>query len=402
MKSLRRYFEKIAPKFEKGGPLERWYPLFEAADSVLFGSGAKTETAPHIRDAVDMKRIMTTVVIALIPCTLMAMWNTGYQANTALQAMGIAVPEGWRGTIMLYFGCDPASFVANLVHGSLYFIPIYMVSLIVGGIWESIFNVVRGHETAEAFLVTSLLFPLTLPPTIPLWQVAVGISFGIIFAKEAFGGVGRNFMNPALVSRAFIFFAYPAQMSGDRVWTAVEGFTSATPLRTISSALPGEALQTLNISWSQAFFGTIPGSMGETSTLACLLGAFILLITGIASWRIMVSMLIGGLGISLLFLLVGSPTNPMFSIPPHWHLVLGGFAFGMVFMATDPVSAANTLSGQWIYGLFIGILAILIRVINPAFPEGVMLAILLGNILAPLIDYFVIQANIKRRKLRHG
>ncbi len=402
MNFLRRYFEKIAPRFKKGGPLERWYPLFEAADSILFGSGRMTKAAPHVRDAVDMKRIMTTVVVSLFPCVLMAMWNTGYQANAALQAMGVPLPDGWRGAVMMYVGCDPSSHLANLVHGSLYFLPIYLVSLIVGGIWEMVFNIIRGHETAEAFLVTSLLFPLTLPPTIPLWQVAVGISFGIVFAKEAFGGVGRNFMNPALVSRAFIFFAYPAQMSGDQVWTAVDGLTRATPLKTISGAQPGEAMQALDISWSQAFLGNISGSMGETSTLACLLGAAILLITGIASWRIMASMLAGGLGLSLGFWLLGSQTNPMFSIPPHWHMVLGGFAFGLVFMATDPVSAANTRTGQWIYGLFIGALAILIRVVNPAFPEGVMLAILLGNILAPLIDHFVVQTNIRRRALRHG
>jgi Na+-transporting NADH:ubiquinone oxidoreductase subunit B len=402
MKFLRRFFDTIAPRFDKGGLLERWFPLFEAADSFLFDSGRVTGTAPHVRDAVNMKRIMITVVIALIPCVIMAMWNTGYQANTALQAMGIAVPDGWRGGIMAHLGCDPASHLANLVHGSLYFLPVYLVTLIVGGFWECVFNIIRRHEMSEAFLVTSLLFALTLPPAIPLWQVAAGISFGIIFAKEAFGGVGRNFMNPALVSRAFISFAYPAQMSGDQVWIAVDGFTRATPLRAISSALPGEAMQSLDITWSQAFFGTIAGSMGETSALACLLGAAILLITGIASWRIMVAMLLGGLGISALFLLIGSPTNPMFSIPPHWHLVLGGFAFGLVFMATDPVTAANTLTGQWIYGLFIGVLAIVIRVVNPAFPEGVMLAILLGNVLAPLIDYFVIQANITRRRLRHG
>lgn len=402
MKSLRRYFEQIAPKFAPGGSLERWYPAFEAVDSILFGSRKKTETAPHVRDAVDMKRIMTTVVVSLIPCVIMAMWNTGYQANSALQAMNIAAPDGWRGMIMVYTGCDPSSHLANLLHGSLYFLPIYLVSLIVGGIWEMVFNIVRGHETAEAFLVTSLLFPLTLPPTIPLWQVAAGITFGIIFAKEAFGGVGRNFMNPALVSRAFIFFAYPAQMSGDRVWTAVDGYTMATPLKAVSTAQPGEAMEALGISWSQAFFGSIPGSMGETSALACLLGAAILVITGIASWRIMAAMLAGGIGISLAFWLAGSSTNPMFSLPPHWHLVLGGFAFGLVFMATDPVSAANTRTGQWVYGIFIGITAILIRAVNPAFPEGVMLAILLGNVLAPLIDYFVIQANIKRRRLRHG
>jgi len=402
MKLFERLLDRLAPKFLKGGPLERWYPLYEALDTFLFASSRVTERAPHVRDAVDMKRIMVTVLISLIPCVVMAMWNTGFQANSALASMGISIPEGWRGAVMASIGCDPASHLSNLVHGSLYFLPIYLVTMIVGGIWELVFNLIRGHEMSEAFLVTGLLFPLTLPPTIPLWQVAGGISFGIIFGKEVFGGVGRNFMNPALVSRAFIYFAYPAQISGDRVWTAVDGFTQATPLGTLAAAEPGKALEALNITWSQAFFGTIPGSLGETSTLACLLGAAMLLITRIASWRIMTSMLLGGLGISLFFWLTGSSTNPLFAVPPHWHLVLGGFAFGLVFMATDPVSAANTVTGQWVYGGFIGVLAIAIRVANPAFPEGVMLAILLGNVLAPLIDHFVVQANIKRRMLRHG
>jgi Na+-transporting NADH:ubiquinone oxidoreductase subunit B len=402
MKIIGRFLDKIAPKFLKGGPLERWYPLYEAVDTFLFASDRVTENAPHVRDAVDMKRIMITVVAALLPCVFMAMWNTGYQANSALQAMGIDAPAGWRGAIMAYVGSDPHSLVSNLVHGSLYFLPIYLVTMIVGGAWELVFNLVRRHEMSEAFLVTGLLFPLTLPPTTPLWQVAGGITFGVIFAKEVFGGVGRNFMNPALVSRAFVYFAYPAQLSGDRVWTAVDGFTGATALGTVSAAEPGQAMQALDITWAQAFLGTIPGSMGETSALACLIGAAILLVTGIASWRIMASMLFGGLGIALVFWLLGSSTNPMFDIPPHYHLVLGGFAFGLVFMATDPVTAANTLTGQWIYGGFIGVVTILIRVANPAFPEGVMLAILLGNVLAPLIDYFVIQANMKRRMLRHG
>ncbi|MDW7772141.1 MAG: NADH:ubiquinone reductase (Na(+)-transporting) subunit B [Desulfobulbaceae bacterium] len=402
MKRIERFLDKIAPRFEKGGSLERWYPLFEAADTILYGSRRITGTAPHVRDAMDMKRVMTTVVITLIPCAFMAMWNTGLQANAALQAMGITEPAGWRGLIMSVIGCNPDSFFSNLVHGGLYFLPVYLVTLIAGGFCELASNIIRKHEVSEAFLVTSLLYPLTLPPNIPLWQAASGIVFGIIFAKEVFGGVGRNFMNPALVSRAFVFFAYPAQMSGDTVWTAVDGFTRATPLAAVAEASPGQAVQALEITWSQAFLGTIPGSMGETSTLACLLGASLLLLTGIASWRIMASMLMGGLGMSLIFWLVGSPVNPMFSLPPHWHLVLGGFAFGLVFMATDPVSAANTRTGQWIYGMFIGVLAIVIRVLNPAFPEGVMLSILLGNVLAPLLDYFVIQANIRRRMLRHG
>jgi Na+-transporting NADH:ubiquinone oxidoreductase subunit B len=274
--------------------------------------------------------------------------------------------------------------------------------MIVGSIWEGLFNMIRGHEFSEAFLVTGLLFALTLPPTIPLWQVAIGISFGLVFAKEVFGGVGRNFMNPALASRAFIYFAYPAQMTGDAVWTAVDGVTGATPLGQFAAAQPGHTLDGLNITWLQSFLGTIPGSMGETSTLACLVGALILLITGIAPWRVMASTLIGALLCACYFYLQGSTVNPLYGIPPHWHLVVGGFAFGLVFMATDPVSAAHTPVGQWLYGIMIGVLAIMIRVANPAYPEGIMLAILLGNVFAPLFDYFVIQANIKRRMIRHG
>jgi Na+-transporting NADH:ubiquinone oxidoreductase subunit B len=316
--------------------------------------------------------------------------------------MGRSSPPGWRGAIMGHFGCNPTSLWSNILHGGLYFLPVYLVSLTVGGIWECVFNIIRGHEMSEAFLVTSLLFALILPPTIPLWQVAIGISFGVVFAKEVFGGVGRNFMNPALAARAFIFFAYPAQMSGDQIWTAVDGFSRATPLTVLSGAQPGQAIHALSITWQQAFMGNIPGSMGETSTLACLLGAGLLLICGIASWRIMAAVLLGGMGAAAAFWLTGSPTNPMFSVPPQWHLVLGGFAFGLVFMATDPVSAPHAAAGQWVYGLLIGILAILIRVVNPAFPEGVMLAILLGNVFAPLFDYFVVQGNIKRRRRRYG
>lgn len=398
MKILDDFLQKIEPHFLKGGKLEKFYPLFEATDSFLYGSSAKTKTAPHVRDAIDLKRIMITVIVALIPCTLMAMWNTGYQANLALQSLGMAVPPGWRGEIMAIIGCNPDLFFSNFLHGALYFLPIYIVTVVVGSVWEGLFNLIRGHEMSEAFLVTSLLFPLTLPATIPLWQVAVGISFGVILVKEAFGGVGKNFMNPALASRAFIYFAYPAQMTGNSVWTAVDGVSSATPLAQVAES----SMEQLSVSWSQAFVGNIPGSMGETSALACLLGAAILLITGIASWRIMLSMLIGGVVCSLFFMFFGDPTNPLHAIPPHWHMVLGGFAFGLVFMATDPVSAAHTPTGQWIYGVLVGVLSILIRVANPAYPEGVMLAILFGNVFAPLFDYFVIQANIKRRTLRHG
>jgi Na+-transporting NADH:ubiquinone oxidoreductase subunit B len=402
MKSLRELFDRLEPKFAKGGPWHRWYSLFEATDSFLFHSRRMTRIAPHIRDGVDYKRIMTTVIIALFPCVIMALWNTGYQANSGLQQLGLSIPPGWRGTIMGLLGCDPHSHLSNLVHGALYFLPIYLVTVVVGSIWEALFNLIRGHEFSEAFLVTSLLFPLTLPPTIPLWQVALGISFGVIFAKEVFGGVGRNFMNPALVSRAFLYFAYPIEITGDAVWIPVDGLTSATPLARLSASPAGSNPAELSLGWTDAFLGVMPGSMGETSTLACLLGAALLLGTGIASWRIMGAMLLGGLAAALLLINLPDPANGLYTLPPHWHLVLGGFAFGLVFMATDPVSAAQTPTGQWLYGLLIGVLAIVIRTANPAFPEGVMLAILLGNVCAPLLDHFVIQANIKRRRLRHG
>jgi len=401
MKALNKLFLDIKPLFEKGGKMERWYPIYEATDSFLFSTTKSTSAAPHIRDAIDLKRIMITVIIALIPCTLMALWNTGYQANSVLAAAGIE-PDGWRGAIMQAVGINPASLFSNVIHGSLYFLPVYIVTVVVGSIWESLFNLIRGHEFSEAFLVTSLLLPLTLPPTIPLWQVAVGVSFGVVIAKEVFGGVGKNFMNPALSSRAFIYFAYPAQMTGDKVWVAVDGISGATPLGAMASATTADPTAALDFSWFQAFIGTIPGSMGETSTLACLLGAAILLITGIASWRIMLSMLLGAAFTVLCFQFLIEPVSPLYDIPLHWHLVIGGFAFGLVFMATDPVSAAHTYTGQWLYGILIGFLTILIRVANPAYPEGVMLAILMGNVFAPLFDYFVLRANVKRRILRHG
>jgi len=401
MKLLNKFFLDVKPYFEKGGSLEKLYPLYEATDSFLFSTTKSTPAAPHVRDAIDLKRIMITVIVALVPCTIMALWNTGYQANSALVAMG-ALPEGWRGAVMIMIGIDPGSILSNMVHGSLYFLPIYLVTVVVGSIWEALFNLIRGHEFSEAFLVTSLLLPLTLPATIPLWQVAVGVSFGVVFAKEVFGGVGKNFMNPALACRAFIYFAYPAQMSGDKIWTAVDGLSSATPLGAMVQASGQDPTAVLDITWYQAFLGTIPGSMGETSALAALLGAALLLITGIASWRIMLSMLIGAVVTALFFNMIPDPSNPLYAIPAHWHLVLGGFAFGLVFMATDPVSAAHTQAGQWMYGILIGFLSILIRVANPAYPEGVMLAILMGNVFAPLFDYFVIRANVKRRILRHG
>jgi Na+-transporting NADH:ubiquinone oxidoreductase subunit B len=328
------------------------------------------------------------------------MFNTGYQANLAMEAMGLTTADGWRSVPMMIFGYNPMNPMSNMVHGALYFLPIYITTLAVGGVWEVLFATVRGHEVNEGFLVSSMLYALILPPDLPLWQVALGISFGIVLGKEVFGGTGKNFMNPALVGRAFLFFAYPASISGDAVWVAVDGYSGATPL-SLASAGGLDSIYAANFGWFQAFFGFIPGSLGETSTLACLLGAAFLMYTRVASYRIIVGTFLGMVVMSTVLNMIGSSTNPMFSIPWYWHLVLGSFAFGMTFMATDPVSAANTDTGRWIYGVLIGVMTVIIRVINPAFPEGVMLAILFSNMFAPLIDYFVVQANINRRLKRH-
>ncbi|HCK99839.1 MAG TPA: NADH:ubiquinone reductase (Na(+)-transporting) subunit B [Candidatus Marinimicrobia bacterium] len=398
MKRLRYFLDKQERHFRKGGKLESLYYLYEVIDSFFFTTDKVTRRASFIRDAMDLKRMMLTVVISLIPAVIMALYNTGLQANLTLAGLS-SIPTGsWQQQFMSWLGIgfNPHSIFANFVHGSLYFFPVYIVTLAVGGFWEVLFAVIRKHEVNEGFFVTSLLFPLILPPTIPYWQVALGITFGVVIGKEVFGGVGMNILNPALVGRVFLFFAYPAQISGDKVWVAVDGVSRATPLAQFADPL----LQ-LAVTWKDAFIGFIPGSMGETSVIACILGAVILLVTGIGSGRIMLSILIGMISTSLFLNWIGSDTNPMFQVTPMWHLVLGGFAFGTVFMATDPVTAAMTEAGKYIYGLLIGFLVVLIRVINPAFPEGMMLAILFGNVFSPIIDKIFINANIKRRLARN-
>lgn len=398
--SARDLLDSIEPHFTKGGKLEKYYGLYEMVDTFIYTPSDVTRGKTHVRDGNDLKRTMTFVVIATAFCILMAWYNTGYQANLAMQSMGVDSIEGWRRIPMVLFGYNPYNPLSCLVHGMLYFFPVYITTLAVGGVWEVLFATVRKHEVNEGFLVSSMLYTLILPPDMPLWQVALGISFGIVLGKEVFGGTGKNFLNPALTGRAFLFFAYPASISGDAVWVAVDGYSGATAL-SLASMGGLEAIQN-SFSWFQAFFGFIPGSMGETSTLACLLGASFLLYTRVASYRIMAGVFLGMVAMSTLLNVVGSTTNPMFAIPWYWHMVLGGFAFGTVFMATDPVSAAVTDTGRWIYGALIGVMIIIIRVINPAFPEGVMLAILFSNMFAPLIDYFVVQANIRRRIKRHA
>jgi Na+-transporting NADH:ubiquinone oxidoreductase subunit B len=391
----------VHPYFAKGGPYHRFYAVYEAVDTFLYTPSDVTRGAPHLRDGIDLKRVMIFVLVAALPAILVGLWNTGFQANTAMATLGVQGTQGWRGVVLGWLGVgnDPASIWDNFLLGCAYFIPIYAVTFAVGIFWEILFAAVRNHEVNEGFFVTSLLYALILPATIPLWQVALGITFGVVIAKEVFGGTGKNFLNPALAGRAFLFFAYPAQMSGDTVWTAVDGFSGATAL-SLGASGGVSAITGADITWMDAFLGVIQGSIGATSTLACLLGAVFLIYTQIASWRIIAGVVLGMVATSLLFNVIGSDTNPMFDMPWYWHLVLGGFAFGMVFMATDPVTACMTDAGRWIFGVLIGFMTILIRVANPAFPEGIMLAILFANLCAPLIDYAVVRVNVRRRMKR--
>ncbi|MAO83285.1 MAG: NADH:ubiquinone reductase (Na(+)-transporting) subunit B [Myxococcota bacterium] len=411
LNKLLHLMEQAEEKFKPGKPLEKLYPLFEMHETILFTSRTRTPShaGPHSRDALDSKRLMFTVVIALQPCLLFGIFNTGAQALAA---------EG--------FAYTP---IDAIVRGLFHVLPIIATTFIVGGIWEVLFAIVRKHEVNEGFLVTGMLFPLTLPATIPLWQVALGITFGVVIGKEVFGGTGMNILNPALTARAFVFFTYPASISGDLVWNAglripefakvviphgekwVDGYSGATPLAAAFNAPngPGTAVEALNnfssagvsYDWSSMFLGTIPGSIGETSVLACLLGLVVLLVAGIASWRIMVGCVIGVvITAGFLNVLAGPDNNPMLHLPASYHLVMGSFAFGTIFMATDPVSAAITAKGKWIYGICIGGLAVLIRCVNPAYPEGMMLAILFMNVFAPFLDHLVVQENVKRRQER--
>ena len=403
MRLLRALLDKQEKLFT--GKLKSLHPLHEAGDTFFFTPGDVTKNASHVRDALDLKRTMMVVVIALFGCIFMACYNTGYQAHLAIAA-GAGAIESWRTSLMAVMGLpfDPANFLACFVHGALYYVPILILTLAVGGLWEAVFAIVRKHEINEGFLVTWMLFPLILPPTIPLWQVALGISFGVVVGKEVFGGTGFNILNPALVARAFVFFAYPAELSGDKVWiaaqTSTDGVSGATWLA--SAALEGQAALDAGITWWQAFIGLIPGSMGETSTLACLAGALLLVVTGVGSWRIIASAAVGTIAAASLLNAVGSTTNPFFDMPFYWHFVLGGWAFGTVFMATEPVTAPGTNTGRVVYGFLIGVLVVLIRVVNPAYPEGMMLAILFMNVFAPVLDHFAITANVKRRQARYA
>ena len=421
MQRLRRMLDRLQPLFLPGGKFERYHALFEMVDTLFYSPPDLTRGAPHVRDAVDLKRVMIMVVFAATPCALIGMWNTGFQANTAMTNEGFGPLPGWHEAAVMFLGAgghDPSSLYDNFVFGLVYFLPIYAVTLLAGGFWEVLFAGIRNHEVNEGFLVTSFLYALILPATLPLWQVALGISFGVVIGKEVFGGTGKNVFNPALVGRAFLFFAYPAQISGDTVWTAVmsvdsissatvlqpawtaaEGFTGATPLAAGAGA-GMSGITSTGLTWLQAFLGQHEGSLGSTSVIACLFGAAVLVYAGIASWRVIVACFLG-LIIPVIVVNHMNPTDPMMAVPWYWHIVIGGFTFGAVFMATDPVTSAQTNTGRWVYGFLIGFLTFVIRVLNPAYREGIMLAILFGNAFAPLIDHFVVQANIRRRLRRN-
>lgn len=386
MKGLRNFIDKIKPQFEKGGKFEKLHSTFEAFETFLFVPNKVTQVGSHIRDAIDLKRTMSMVVIAMMPTLLFGMWNVGYQHFIA-NGMEIDFwPVFW--------------------YGFLNVLPIVVVSYVTGLAIEFIFAQIRGHEVNEGFLVSGMLIPLVMPPTVPLWMVVVSTAFAVIIGKEVFGGTGMNILNPALTARAFLFFAYPAQMSGDKVWIAgkPDAFSGATPLGEAMSAVGKESssqvfgnLQSPDYVWDM-FVGLIPGSIGETSVIAIAIGAVILLATGVGSWRILLSVIAGGVVMGLIFNLIG--LNDYMKIPFWQQLIMGGFAFGAVYMATDPVTATQTNKGKYIYGFLIGFFAILIRVFNPAYPEGMMLAILLLNVFAPLIDHYVVESNIKKRTKR--
>ncbi len=387
MKILLKLLDSVKPLFEKGGKLERLSPVYEAGDAFLFTPDNVTSKKPHIRDAVDSKRFMITVAIALMPCILFGIWNAGHQRNLASAAN--------------------IGFLSDVLQGLIIVLPMILVSYAVGGFWEVLFASVRHHEINEGFLVTGLLFPLVLPPTIPLWQIALGVSFGVVIGKEIFGGVGYNILNPALTGRAFLFFAYPAQISGDSVWAKlangsvlVDGFSGATPLAVVNGLPDGgnciTALKNAGFNWLDMAIGWIPGSIAETSVICILIGMAILLVTRVASWRVILSGIVG-LFTATLLLNLSAKGDDYASLPFYYHFVMGGFAFGITFMATDPVSAASSNTGKLLYGFMIGFLVVIVRVYNPAFPEATMLVILFMNVMAPMIDHYIVQAHIRRR-----
>ena len=378
MKLFKNLLSSVKPHFEKGGKLEKLYPAYDAFETFLFVPDHTTHKGAHVRDAIDLKRTMFMVIVALIPCLLFGMWNVGYQYHLAIG--------------------ESATLFENFIFGFWKFLPLIIVSYAVGLAVEFAFAIYRGHSVNEGYLVTGLLIPLTMPIDVPLWMLAISVIFAVVIGKEVFGGTGMNILNPALTARAFLFFAYPIYMSGDKVWVhnaMVDGHSGSTILGELAASANW---QSLSFNPFDMMMGTIPGSVGETSFIAIMIGALILIATGIGSWRIILSTFVGGFVMATLFNMWGA--NELMATPAEIHLIIGSFAFGAVFMATDPVTGSQTNRGKYIYGFLIGVFAIVIRVFNPAYPEGMMLAILLMNIFAPLVDHYVIQGNIKRRLKR--
>lgn len=400
---LKTFLEDIEPNFEPGGKYEKFYALYEAAATIFYTPGTVNKSGTHVRDSIDLKRIMIMVWMATFPAMFYGMYNIGAQAHEAILAGAGTLPDIWQAGLFTslggQLGVEGVGWMGMMGYGACFFVPVYATVFIVGGFWEVLFASIRKHEINEGFFVTSVLFALTLPATIPLWQAALGITFGVVIAKEIFGGTGRNFLNPALSGRAFLYFAYPAQISGDQIWVAADGYSGATWLSKAASGNMDYANMNL---WWDSFIGNIPGSAGEVSALAILIGGLFIIYMRIASWRIVAGVALGVAFFASLLNFIGSDTNPMFAMPWYWHMVIGGMAFGMFFMATDPVSASFTNQAKWAYGFLIGFMTVMIRVLNPAFPEGIMLAILFANLWAPLFDYFVAQSNIKRRMARVG
>ena len=390
MKWLLNYLLKIKPNFDEGQKLHWLYPLYEATETILFSTDAKTKSAPHIRDSIDIKRVMILVVITLIPCYVFGAMNVGYQNSTS-------------------FGLD-RNWIENLIFGAKTIFPIIAVTFIAGAFWEILFAIIRKHEISEGFLVTCALIPLTMPPSIPLWQLFIATSFGIVIGKEIFGGVGMNIFNPALTARCFIFFSYPSKISGDMVWmVGPDGYSGATALSVPASTKSADAVSLLDgitqfdYSWINLASGWIPGSIGETNKFIIFLAAIALMLMKLISWRVILGGISGLFAMSYIGTLIAPfSNNSMLSIPPHYHLVMGSFAFGLTFMATEPVTGSHTNTGRLIYGFLVGALTVIIRSINPAYPEGVMLAILLMNAFASLIDYFVVKVNISKRMARYA
>jgi Na+-transporting NADH:ubiquinone oxidoreductase subunit B len=402
MRAADEGLDRAPPALEAAERRGRLAPLRELLGEFLHGAGAVTRTASHVRDGFDLKRLMGIVVVALLPCVGMAVYNTGYQASRAV-ALGVPPLDDWRATLFAGLGgrFDPGSPLLCCLYGALYFLPMLAACFFAVVAVEATTAALRQRPMSESFLVIGVLLPLTLPPAMPLWQVALGAAFGVLFGKEVFGGTGMNFLNPVLVAWVFLFFAYPAELSGDGPWIAadfvgVDGFSGATLLA--RAATEHGAYDAAD--WWQAFLGRTPGAMGETSALACMLGAVVLILTRVAAWRTMAAVVLGTLVTTRLFNGIGSESNPMFAVPFHWHVVTGSWALGTVFLATDPVSSSFTDAGRWVYGFGIGALTIFIRVLNPAYPEGIVFAILLMSTFAPLIDFFVVRANIRRRVAR--